>query len=55
MAREVVIHRIEILRNKKRFGQLWVGKRFIEWKPVHGRLGKMTWDKLTEYMKNHPV
>jgi hypothetical protein len=58
MAREIVIHKIEIWNvkgRKKLIGALWVGKLFIEWTPARGRPGKMTWDELTECMKRRAV
>ena len=53
MATEIVFHRIEVRRNGNRFGTFWIGKKGVQWKPLHGRdTGNRTWKEFDGLMKH---
>lgn len=52
MAMEIVLHRIQVKRNGKRFGHLWIGKRGVQWKSLYSqKTGNITWKEFDDYMK----
>jgi hypothetical protein len=52
MSMEIVLHRIQVRRNGKRFGSLWVGKRGVQWKSLYSqKVGNITWKDFDGYMK----
>ena len=50
---EVNIWKIEIRREGKRFGWLWLEKKYIYWKPVNKKVAlKITWKDFDDFMRN---
>jgi hypothetical protein len=55
MKTEIVFHKIEIRRGGKKFGDLWIDKKCLQWKPVHSRrCTNITWAKFDQLMRSRP-
>src|ERR1700733_9706682 len=53
MATEIVHHKIEVVRNGKKFGTLWIGKQWIQWRTGGGKKHtNMTWKEFDRHMKS---
>jgi hypothetical protein len=49
---EIIIHRIQIKKSGKQFGNLWIGKLGIEWQGRYSTAPKkMTWKEFDQRMK----
>lgn len=52
MSMEVVLKTIQVRRNGKRFGYLWIGKKGVQWKSKHSqKAGNITWKEFDAFMK----
>jgi hypothetical protein len=53
MSTEIVLHKIEVRRNGKRFGYIWIGKMGIQWKSVNDKnWANVTWKEFDQVMKD---